>query len=124
MVFRETSGGLKEDCLIPLLIINNYDYEGEKLLSSFVHMQMSSVAHFCLDMAMRCVSDLLQSLVHHKYETLCFDLFTHEWKNLQEHCELYLLTFMQPFGYLEIISNNQTHLSLAKIDLLPTTNKF
>ncbi len=85
------------------------------MLSSFVDTQMSSVAR---DMAMRCASDLSQSLVHHKYETLCFAVFTHEWNNLQEHRESYLPIFMQPICYLEIISINQPYLSLANIDLV------
>ena len=41
----------------------------------------------CLDMAMRCTPDISQSPAHHKNETLCFDVFTHEWNNLQEHCD-------------------------------------
>lgn len=69
-------------------------------------------------MAMRCAPDLFLSLVHHQYETVCCDVFTHERNNLQEHCTLYLVIFMQPFCHLEIIFNNQTHLCRAKIDLI------
>lgn len=60
---------------------------------------------------------------HYKYATLCPDVFTHEWNNLQEHCEIYLLIVMKSV-YLKITFINQTHLSLAKIDLLFTTNNF
>lgn len=69
--------------------------KGLYLHADYDSITVVKLAQSCLNKAMRCASDLLQSLAHHKYETLCTDIFTHEWNNLLEHYELYLLIFME-----------------------------